>query len=52
MTKEKREGEPYFTWRDELFGYNLGAMTLQIIMVVAAVGVIYLLIGAALGFPE
>ena len=39
--KEKQEGEPWFTLRDYLFGYNLGAATLQILMAGAAVGAGY-----------
>ncbi|WP_435171543.1 hypothetical protein [Falsirhodobacter sp. 1013] len=46
--KEKKEGEPWFTLRDYLFGYNMGAATLQIIMAGAAVVVVYSVINLLL----
>lgn len=47
--KEKQEGDPLFTLRDYLFGYNLGAATLQIVLAVPAIfavsAVIHFLLG-------
>ncbi len=47
--KKKNEGDPWFTLRDYLLGYNLGAATLQIVMavpvIIAVSGMIHFLFG-------
>ncbi len=47
--KEKQEGDPFFNLRDYLFGYNLGAATIQIVLAVPAIfavsAVIHLFLG-------
>lgn len=46
---ERKEGEPYFTWKDYVFGKNLGAATLQILLGIGALGVVLLIITALFG---
>lgn len=35
-----REGDPFFTWKDYLFGNNLGAFTLRMFIGIGATGFI------------
>lgn len=46
---ERKEGEPYFTWKDYVFGKNLGAATLQILLGFGAFGVVFLIVRVLLG---
>lgn len=41
--KERKEGDPYFTWKDYIFGYNIGGATLQILLGIGAGSVLVLL---------
>lgn len=35
--REKQEGDPWFTLRDYVFGHNMAAVTLQIVLAVPAI---------------
>ena len=39
--RERKEGDPYFSWRDYVFGYNIGAATLQILIGFGVFGATY-----------
>ncbi|MFG6585553.1 hypothetical protein [Sulfitobacter sp. 1A12779] len=46
---KRKEGDPYFTWKDYVFGKNMGAATLQILLGIGAFSVVFLIFAALFG---
>lgn len=47
--RERKEGDPYFTWRDYIFGNNMGAATLQILIGFGVFGALYFILSMIFG---